>query len=150
MPHLVRTIFREQASPRIITNPVDDPLPEESGCDIIVGAGWKPGWSTDYDAAMLAKRLGAKRVVNLSNTPFVYSEDPRQNPDAKKYETISWQELRTILGDEWKPGLNTPFDPIAAKLCDEHKLEVEILSADDMENVRKALTGEEFTGTRVR
>lgn len=148
--HLVRTIFREESSPRIITNPRDDPLPEEDSCDIIVGAGWRPGWSTDYDAAMLAKRLGAKRVINLSNTPYVYAEDPRENPAAERFEEMSWQELRSIIGDDWKPGLNVPFDPIAAKLCQEHDLEVAILSAESMENVSNALLGKEFKGTIIK
>lgn len=145
--HLIRTIFREEASARIITNPRDDSLPENTR--IIVGAGWRPGWSTDYDAAVIAKRLGAKRIVNLSNVSHVYAEDPRENPEAERFEEMTWSELRAIIGDDWSPGLNTPFDPIAAKLCQEAKLEATILSSESFENVRKALLGKPFTGTLI-
>ena len=57
---------------------------------ILVAAGWKPGFSTDNDAVLLAEKLGAKTVVNLSNIEKVYTDDPRKNPDAKPLDTISW------------------------------------------------------------
>ena len=56
---------------------------------ILVAAGWKPGFSTDNDAVLLAEKLGAKTVVNLSNIEKVYTDDPRKNPDAKPIDTIS-------------------------------------------------------------
>ncbi len=147
--HLLRTIFRDDAYQRIITNPRDDPLPKAAQHKIIVGAGWRPGFSTDYDAAVIAERIGAKRFVNLSNVSQVFTEDPKKNPEAKPHERLNWSELRAIIGDDWSPGLHVPFDPVAAKLCQEQGLEVAILSAEDMKNVRKALCGEEFKGTIV-
>ncbi len=145
--HLLRTVFREEASPRIITNPRDDPLPD--GFSLLIGAGWKPGWSTDYDAAVLASRLGAKRIVNLSDVAYVCEEDPAENPGAARFERMAWHELRAIIGDDWSPGLNVPFDPVAARLCQEQGLDAAILSAADLGNVRNALTGRPFTGTLV-
>jgi len=145
--HLIRTIFKESAAPRIVTNPLEDPLPHDA--KMIVGAGWKPGFSTDYDAAVIAKRLGAKRIVNLSNISHVYSEDPRTNPKAKKFETMSWKELRAIIGDTWSPGLNVPFDPIAAKLCEQEQMTVAILSGDDLANIKAALEGKKCKGTSI-
>jgi len=146
--HLIRTLFRDVAALRIITNPEQDPLPE--GCRIIVGAGWKPGWSTDYDAAILAKRLGAKRLVNLSNVPYIYAADPRVNPDAERFKRMDWDKLRSIIGDDWSPGKHVPFDPVAARLCQEAGIEVAILAVHDLENVRAAMTNEEFHGTLVK
>lgn len=146
---LIRTLFREEASPRIITDPNDDPLPSGKH-RIIVGAGWRPGWSTDYDAAVLAGRLGAERVINLSNVAHVCSEDPKMNPGATRFDRMTWTQFRAIIGDEWRPGLHAPFDPIAAKLSQEAGLEVAILSADDFLNVERALKGEPFVGTLIR
>ncbi|MBR9693063.1 UMP kinase [Candidatus Woesearchaeota archaeon] len=146
--HLIRTVLRDIAYPRIITNPQDDILPDDAL--VLVGAGWKPGWSTDYDAAMLAQRLGAKRMVNLSNIEYVHAEDPHEHPNAKRWERMSWHELRGVIGNEWSPGLHAPFDPIAAKLCETAGIEVAILSADDFENVGKALRGQPFKGTVVK
>jgi len=145
--HLLRTLLRDVAHPRIITDPEEDPLPQEAS--VIIGAGWKPGWSTDYDAAILARRLGARRLVNLSNVAYVHAQDPREHPDAQHWTRMSWAELRAIIGDSWSPGLHVPFDPVAAKLCEEAGIEVAILDASDWENVERALRGEEFRGTLV-
>ncbi len=58
---LVRTIFGKSAYPVII----DDPFQKISENDwkILVSSGWKPGWSTDYDTVLLAKRFGAKEII---------------------------------------------------------------------------------------
>ena len=45
--------------------------------------GWKPGFSTDNDAVVLAQRFSAGTVINLSNIAMVYSADPRKNTDAR-------------------------------------------------------------------
>jgi len=146
--HLLRTIFREDASLRIITNPEADELPDDAR--IIIGAGWRPGRSTDYDAVILAERLKAKRIVNLSDTKYVYDADPREHPDAAPIKSLSWQEFEELIGDSWSPGLNVPFDPVAAKECRKGGLGVAILAGADMANVKKALKGEPFIGTIVK
>ncbi len=146
--HLIRTLFRDVAASRIVTDPEQDELPEGEH-RILVGAGWKPGWSTDYDAAILARRLGARRLVNLSNVPYIYAADPRVNPDAERFKRIDWDKLRSIIGDEWSPGKHVPFDPVAARLCQESGIEVALLAVHDLENVRAAMKGQEFQGTRI-
>ena len=145
--HLLRTIFKEQAHP-IIAKDFDVSLPnfEEP---ILVGAGWKPGWSTDYIAVLLAERYQAKTVLNLSNIDYVYSEDPRENPDARRFEQIRWSEFRKIVGDEWTPGLSAPFDPIASQKAEELQLSVAILNGRNIENVASYLEGGSFVGTII-
>src|SRR3989344_6708062 len=75
---LLRNIFVGYAHQQIIKNPTIDIEADEP---IIIAAGWQPGCSTDYDAVLIAKNLGARRVVNLSNIDYVYTADPRKNPD---------------------------------------------------------------------
>ena len=84
---------------------------------ILVAGGWRPGHSTDFNAVVLGKYLGAKRIINLSNIDAVYDRDPKQFPDAQPIRNIDWQGFRAIVGDVWDPGMNTPFDPIAAQLA---------------------------------
>jgi len=91
---------------------------------VLVGAGWKPGFSTDYDAVVLAHRFGATQIVNLSNISQVYTADPKQDPKAQPLSSISWQDFAALVGDDWKPGSNLPFDPIASKLAREKGLQV--------------------------
>src|SRR6185369_2104394 len=111
--HLVRTIFREYAHPRINTNPHDLEDFYSTPEPILVASGWRPGFSTDFDAVVLGEYLDAKRIVNLSNVERVYSKDPRVHADAKPFDTLTWKEFRKIVGDKWNPGMNVPFDPIA-------------------------------------
>ncbi|MGB3850715.1 MAG: UMP kinase [Tunicatimonas sp.] len=146
--HLLRTIFKEQAHP-LIAKDFDRPLPDFSE-PILVGAGWKPGWSTDYIAVLLAERYQAQRVLNLSNIDYVYAEDPRENPNAQRLERISWGDFRQIVGNKWTPGLSAPFDPIASQKAQELKLSVAILNGKNIENLEAYLAGQSFEGTVIQ
>lgn len=142
----VRLLFEDLAEPDIILDPN---LPVKMERPIVVGAGWQPGFSTDYDAVVLAKQLGAKKIINLSNVDYAYDKDPKQYPDAKKIEKISWADYRALIPQEWNPGLSTPFDPVASQLADGYGLEVAILNGKKILNLSKCLKGEEFVGTII-
>jgi uridylate kinase len=147
--HFIRTVFRKHAHPRINKNP--NQLEEFYNFkeNILVAAGWKPGFSTDYDATLLAKYLGAKSIINFSNIDYVYDKDPNKFKDAKKIEKISWKNFRKMVGNKWSPGLNAPFDPIASKLADENNLEVVIMNGKNMKNLENYLEGKQFKGTLI-
>ncbi|MFO7807463.1 MAG: UMP kinase [Candidatus Moraniibacteriota bacterium] len=150
--HLIKTIFRKYAHPRINKNPqTKEDLNQhfDGGEGIMVAAGWRPGWSTDYVATILAERLSAKKIINLSNIEYVYNKDPRKYPDATKFEEISWQDFRKIVGDKWDPGLNTPFDPIASKNAQRLRLEVFIINGKNTKNLEKLFSGKKYTGTKI-
>lgn len=117
--------------------------------DIIIGAGWRPGSSTDLAAVQAADIIGAASVVNLSNIDYVYDKDPRKFSDATPIHKTNWSDFRAILPTEWDPGLNAPFDPIAAKKAEELGIEVAIMNGKDLENLKKYLAGEEFIGTKI-
>ena len=116
---------------------------------VLVAAGWKPGFSTDYDAVLLAERFSADKVVNLSNIAKVHTDDPRTNPDAKPIDEISWAEFRKIVGDEWTPGKNVPFDPIASRHAAKIGLKVVCAAGRDLDNLRDILAGKPFVGTAI-
>jgi uridylate kinase len=142
----LRILFSDHAESNIILDPT---VPVLFHKPIVLGGGWKPGWSTDYDAVMLAKQLGAKKIINLSNAEYVYDSDPRVNPNAKKIEKISWANYRDIIPKEWTPGLNAPFDPIASELAQDAKLEVIIMNGKPILNFARCLNGEVFLGTVI-
>ncbi|MHB1163508.1 MAG: UMP kinase [Minisyncoccota bacterium] len=143
---LLRNIFVGYAHPQVIKNPTIDIEAEEP---IIIAAGWQPGCSTDYDAVLMAKNLGATRLVNLSNIDHVYDTDPRKNPNAKKIEKASWAEFRKLIPEEWDPGLSSPFDPIAAKEAEAIGLEVAIINGTKLEEFSNYLDGKPFVGTVI-
>jgi len=142
---LVRSIFGEEAHQKVIHDPHEQ---IDSSKRVIIGAGFEPGSSTDLRAVQLAKRFGAARVINMSNVDYVYSADPKKDPDAEILTTTSWPEFRMLVGNEWDPGLNMPFDPIASREAAQLGLEV-IVIGNDITNLEKLLRGEPFRGTTI-
>lgn len=143
---LLRNIFVGYAHPQVIKNPTIDIEADEP---IIIAAGWQPGCSTDYDAVLMAKNLGATKLVNLSNIDYVYTDDPRKNPNAEKIEKTDWAAFRKLIPEEWDPGLSSPFDPVAAKEAEAIGLEVAIINGTKLEEFSKYLDGEPFIGTTI-
>lgn len=145
--HLLRTIFRKHAHPRIITNPK---LHEPASEPVIIAAGYRPGWSTDYVAVLLAKEYGIKTILNLSNIDYVYDKDPNKFRNAKAYKNISWPEFRKLVGSKWDPGANLPFDPVASKLAEKLGLKVVMLNGRSLNNLKNYLSGKQFIGTTIK
>lgn len=143
---LLKIVFKDIASVRVVKDPTET---LDRYAPVIIAAGWKPGCSTDYDAVLLAKQLGAKKLVNLSNIDYAYDSDPKTNPDAKKLEKISWAEFRKLIPETWDPGLSSPFDPIASKEAEASGIEVAILNGAKLEEFGKYLDGEAFVGTTI-
>lgn len=143
---LVRALFLDYCEEPLATDPT-----AVSGLSgrILVAAGWKPGFSSDYDAVVLAERLAADTVINLSNISKVYTADPKLDPQAKPLDALSWKDFRKLVGDEWTPGKNLPFDPIAAKKAEALGLRVITAAGKDIDNIKKILRGLPFQGTTI-
>ncbi len=144
--HLLRTLFKEEAHHRFFKNPNFVRIPKDA---VVIGAGWRPGNSSDYCAVLAAKSLGAKKLVNLSNIDYVYTADPRKDPAATKIEKISWSEFRKLIPSEWDPGLSSPFDPVAAKEAEALGIEVAIINGAKLEEFENYLAGRPFIGTVI-
>ena|SRR3989338_4190335 len=110
---LVKIIFGDLAYYKIIKEPKKVKRVREK---VIIAAGWKPGWSTDYVAAKCAQYLSASEVINMSNVDYVYDRDPRKHNGARKITNLSWREMKKIVGTKWSPGAHQPFDPVATQL----------------------------------
>lgn len=143
--HLIRSVFRGLAHPVMIKDPTRK---FKWVSPVLVGAGWKPGWSTDYDAVKLAENFGADLVINLSNVNYVYDRDPKEL-GAKKIESMTWAELQKIVGTKWEPGANTPFDPVATKTARKLGLRLAFIKGVELEEVKKVIMGKRFKGTVV-
>ncbi len=143
---LMRVIFADYAHDRVISN-----LSTHFGFEkpVVIGSAYEPGQSTDWDAVLGAKILGVKKIINLSNTDYVYDSDPKLNPSAKKIEKISWEDYRTMIPKEFTPGLNSPFDPIASKVAQEEGITVAIMNGKPIDNLANYLNGEKFQGTII-
>ncbi|MDR2490449.1 MAG: UMP kinase [Spirochaetaceae bacterium] len=143
---LVRAVFAAHTQENVVTDPT---APFDWEGRVLVAAGWQPGFSSDNDAVLLAARFGAKRLINLSNIEKVYTADPKIDPSARPIDAISWKDFRALVGDEWSPGKNVPFDPIASKHAESAGLTVICAAGKNLENLKNILRGGPFTGTTI-
>jgi uridylate kinase len=143
--HLLRTILRDVAHKRVIRNPNEKLSFKER---ILIAAGWKPGWSTDHVAVLLARNYGAATIINISNVNYVYDKDPTKHADAKPLQVVGWKRFRKMVGNKWSPGLNTPFDPVASRNAESFKLKV-VIMGKELNNLEDFLLGKPFKGTVI-
>jgi len=116
---------------------------------ILVSGGWQPGGSTDYITASLAAKYGAKRIAVATNIDFIYNKDPQKYPGAKKQLKLTWPEFKKIIGTKWIPGMSTPFDSKASRICVKHGISVVFANGEKLANLEKAIQGKPFVGTTI-
>jgi len=142
---LLKSLFGNSANAEIIIVPTGEITFHKP---ILVAAGWKPGWSTDYVAVLSAIQLGADTIINITNVDYLYDYDPRICKDAVPIKKISWHEFRKMLPQEWSPGLSVPFDPIASKEAEKNKIRL-IITGKDINNLDSLLGKKLFRGSII-
>lgn len=147
---LVVSLFREEAYPKVLGD-FGKAAAALNGHKVVVMGGTVPGITTDTDSVLLAEAVGAKRLVNLSNVEGIFDSDPRSNPDAKKYDSMSHDELVALAQkcDQRAPGTNFVFDIIACKLAKRSKIELHFVGGKNLKDLDKAIKGKRHAGTIV-
>lgn len=108
---------------------------------VVFGCGTgNPFFSTDTAASLRAAEVGAEVILKATNTDGVYDSDPKNNPNAQKYDIITMSE---VLAKELDF-----MDATAAAMCKENKIPVIVLNIADPENILRAVVGENV-GTEV-
>ena len=144
---VVKQMFNGNVYPKIVTDPN---IKVKTNKDVVVGAGWKPGWSTDYDAVLIAKNHNVKTIINLTNVDYVYDKNPNEFPDAKPLKEVDWKSFERIVGDKWSPGLSMPFDPRASKLAARLGLKIIMINGKNLERLEDFLNDKPFIGTTIQ
>lgn len=144
---VVKQLFLEFSYPKIIIDPTKKINASKS---VFVGAGWKPGRSTDYVSVMSAKVNNINTIINLTNIDYVYDKNPIEFKDAKPIKEISWPDFRKIVGDKWSPGLSMPFDPRASKIAEKLKLKIIMINGKNLERLEDFLNNKPFIGTIIQ
>ncbi|MCX6791000.1 MAG: UMP kinase [Candidatus Gribaldobacteria bacterium] len=116
---------------------------------IIVGGGGVPGHSSDFTTVQMAVNFKIKKVINLGKPDYVYTANPDKDPTAKPIEKIAWTDYFKIIPTEWIPGMNVPFDALAAHLALENNVEVVVATGKDLSNFQSILRNGDFKGTRM-
>ena len=113
----------------------------EKGRVVIFGAGTgNPYFTTDTAAALRAIEMETDVVIKATKVDGIYDKDPVKYPDAKKYETVTYNE---VLAKDLKV-----MDATAISLCRENKLPIIVFNSLVEGNLKKVVMGENI-GTTV-
>ncbi|MED9969967.1 MAG: UMP kinase [Ruminococcus sp.] len=108
---------------------------------VIFGCGTgNPFFSTDTAASLRAVEIEADVIMKATMVDGVYDSDPKENPNAKKYDVISFAE---VLSKDL-----AVMDSTASALCKDNNLPILVFSIEDPENIYRAVCGESI-GTLV-
>ena len=99
-----------------------------------------PFFSTDTTAALRAAEIDAEVILLAKKVDGVYDSDPNLNPDAKKFDSLSFIEVLN-------KGLGV-MDSTATSLCMDNNIPILVFGLNDPENIKRAVMGEEI-GTMV-
>ncbi|MDD5317217.1 MAG: UMP kinase [Candidatus ainarchaeum sp.] len=118
---------------------------------VVVMGGTIPGFTTDADAALLAEKIRARRLVNLSNIDAIYDRPPRR-AGAKKFSRMTHSQLVKLANeyDMRKAGTHFVFDNIACKIIARSKMETHFVNGKDLKQVEAAIRGGKHDGTTVK
>jgi uridylate kinase len=144
---LIQVLLHEISYPDIVSDP--SKKIKNFKQEVLIASGWKPGFSTDYDAVMLAKQFKVERIINMTNIDFVYDKDPKKYKNAKPFKEIKWGDYLSLIRNDWIPGINYPFDPIASKEALKNNMKVFIVDGKDLRNIKTLLEENKFKGTLI-
>ena len=107
----------------------------DKGRVVIFGCGTgNPFFSTDTAAALRAVEIEADVIMKATMVDGVYDSDPKKNPDAKKFDTITFQD---VLSKDL-----AVMDSTASALCKDNNMPILVFSIEDPENIYRAVCGE--------
>ena len=113
----------------------------EKGRVVIFGCGTgNPFFSTDTAAVLRAAEINAEVILLAKNIDGVYDSDPAKNPDAKKYDHLTYMDVLN-------QGLGV-MDTTATSLSMDNHIPILVFALSDPENIYRAVTGEQI-GTVV-
>ena len=114
----------------------------EKGRVVIFGCGTgNPFFTTDTAAALRAAEICAEIIFKATNVDGVYDKDPKEFPDAVRYETLTYSD---VLSKNLKV-----MDSTAASLCRDNKIPILVFNLENPQNIIAAVCGEKI-GTIVK
>ncbi len=114
----------------------------EKGRVVIFGCGTgNPFFSTDTAAALRAAEICADVIFKATNVDGVYDSDPKTNPDAIKFDTLTHHDVLSLE-------LHV-MDSTAASLCMDNGIEILVFNLNNPENIVSAVLGK-HNGTLVK
>jgi len=148
---MIRTLWSDVSDSKVIRYKDYDEINSiKLSKPILLCAAGKPGHSSDVDAVLIAKMINSKNIIRLTDVDGIYANDPDKNPNAKKFDKLSWDEYFKVLGiKEFTPGGHYPIDPIAANKAQQLGINFYVIDGTKLTNFEKVLDNKKFYGTIV-
>jgi uridylate kinase len=113
----------------------------EKGRVVIFGAGsGNPFFTTDTAAALRAAEIDAEVIFKATKVDGVYDSDPKKNPNAKRYESLTYTH---VLTEDLRV-----MDSTAIAMCRENDIPIIVFDLSEQGNIRRVIGGEKI-GTIV-
>jgi uridylate kinase len=144
---LLKSLFRNEVHPLLFDKRFK--IKSFGRYSVIIGCGWKPGWSTDFVTTQIAIDFKIKPVILLGKPDYVYTSNPDKDKKAKPIQKIGWKEYFKLIPKKWTPGLHAPIDPVAAELAQKEKMPVIVANGKNFKNLKNILAGKKFKGTII-
>jgi len=113
----------------------------DKGRVVIFGGGTgNPFFSTDTASALRASEIGADALLKATKVDGIYTADPKTNPDAKRYDTLTYNEALT--------GSLKVMDASAFSLCMENRIPIIVFDFFEERTIERVVCGEDV-GTLV-
>ena len=114
---------------------------EKGRAVIFAGGTGNPYFTTDTATALRAAEIGAEAVLKATRVDGVYDSDPKVNPDATRFESLTYMEVL-------EKGLRV-MDATAITMCMDNDLPIRVFDITVAGNIARAVRGEDV-GTLVR
>ncbi len=113
----------------------------EKGRVVIFGAGsGNPFFTTDTAAALRAAEIDAEVIFKATKVDGIYDSDPKKNPNAKRYESLTYTH---VLTEDLRV-----MDSTAIAMCRENDIPIIVFDLSEQGNIRRVIAGEKI-GTIV-
>lgn len=117
---------------------------------IVVMGGVTPGQTTDAVGAVLAEETNSSMLLDLTAVDGIYTADPKRDPSAKKFDTMTPAELISlIMKEKMNAGSNMIIDLVAAKVTERSGVPLVVIDGRDPKILEDALLDGKFSGTVV-
>lgn len=135
-------LFGNRAFPTPITS--IEEIPEAiNGKRILIAGGFVPKQSTTTVAMQLGETMHCDLII-LTDVDGIYDKDPKMHPDAKKFDSIRYKELETLLqsrnGQEQIAGKYQIFDLMSMHILQRSKIRVRFINGSDLKNLEELLS----------
>jgi uridylate kinase len=139
----------DDAYPKVAESHAEAKKFAESGKIVVMG-GITPGQTTDAVAAVLAERVRASVFINATSVDGIYSADPRKDPQATRFDSMTPKKLLDIVGSTaLGAGSNNVLDIVAARVVERSNIPLVVLDGRDPKNLSNAILKGKYRGTVV-